>query len=113
MLRRREGKECSGRERTGRLGDVWTWTAIDADTKLCVSYLVGGRDGWWATEFMQDVAGRIRGRVQLTTDGQRAYLNAVENAFGSDVDFAQLQKIHGVSMRRTAATAPASASGRI
>ena len=48
-------------------GDVWTWTAIDADTKLCLSYLVGGRDAWWATEFMRDVADRIRGRVQLTT----------------------------------------------
>src|SRR4051812_17278341 len=48
-----------------RLADVWTWTAIDADTKLCVGYLVGGRDGWWATEFMQDIASRIRGRVQL------------------------------------------------
>jgi hypothetical protein len=76
-------------------GDVWTWTAIDADTKLCVSYLVGGRDGWWATDFMRDVASRIRGRVQITTDGHRAYLNAVEDAFGADVDYAMLQKIYG------------------
>ncbi len=86
----------AAREQEG-WGDVWTWTAIDADTKLCVSYLVGGRDGWWATEFMKDVAGRIRGRVQLTTDGHRAYLNAVEDAFGSDVDYAQLQKVYGAS----------------
>lgn len=85
------------RDREGHWGDVWTWTAIDADTKLCVSYLVGGRDGWWATEFMKDVAARIRGRVQLTTDGHRAYLNAVEDAFGSEVDYAQLQKIYGAS----------------
>src|SRR5271166_4218937 len=59
-------------------GDVWTWTAIDADTKLCVTYLVGGRDGGWALDFMKDCAERIRGRVQVTTDGHRAYLDAVE-----------------------------------
>jgi hypothetical protein len=81
-------------------GDVWTWTAIDTDTKLCVSYLVGGRDGRWAKEFFQDVADRIRGRVQLTTDGHRAYLNAVEDAFGMDVDYAPLEKIYGVSSER-------------
>ncbi|MFY9855928.1 MAG: IS1 family transposase, partial [Terracidiphilus sp.] len=78
-------------------GDVWTWTAIDADTKLCVGYLVGGRDGWWANEFMQDIASRICGRVQLTTDAHRAYLEAVENSFGADIDFATLQKIYGAS----------------
>ena len=76
-------------------GDSWTWTAIDADTKLCVSYLVGGRDAGWAQEFMQDCASRIRGRVQITTDGLKAYLEAVEGAFGIDVDYAQLQKIYG------------------
>jgi IS1 family transposase len=78
-------------------GDIWTWTAIDADTKLCVSYLVGGRDAGWATEFMQDCASRIRGRVQITTDAHHAYLNAVEDAFGTEVDYAQLQKIYGAS----------------
>jgi IS1 family transposase len=92
-------------------GDVWTWTAIDADTKLCVSYLVGGRDGWWATEFMRDVAGRIRGRVQLTTDGHRAYLNAVEDAFGMDIDYAQLQKIYGASDRPDTRYSPAQCIG--
>lgn len=76
-------------------GDVWTWTAIDADTKLCVGYLVGGRDSGWAYEFMQDCAERIKGRVQITTDGHKAYLEAVEGAFGMDVDYAQLQKIYG------------------
>jgi len=76
-------------------GDVWTWTAIDADTKLIVSYLVGQRGAAWAYEFMQDCADRIRGRVQLTTDGHKAYLEAVEGAFGMDVDYAQLQKIYG------------------
>jgi IS1 family transposase len=76
-------------------GDTWTWTAIDADTKLCVSYLVGGRDAGWAHEFMQDCASRLRNRVQITTDGHKAYLEAVEGAFGMDVDYAQLQKIYG------------------
>jgi IS1 family transposase len=76
-------------------GDVWTWTAVDADTKLCVGYLVGGRDAGWAEEFMQDCAERIRGRVELTTDAHRAYLQAVEGAFDGDVDYAQLQKIYG------------------
>jgi len=75
--------------------DVWTWTAIDADTKLCVSYLVGGRDSGWAKEFMEDCASRIRNRVQITTDGHKAYLEAVENACGADIDYAQLQKIYG------------------
>lgn len=76
-------------------GDTWTWTAIEADTKLCISYLVGGRDTGWAMEFMEDVASRVNGRVQITTDGHRAYLDAVEGAFGMDVDYAQLQKIYG------------------
>jgi IS1 family transposase len=78
-------------------GDTWTWTAIDADTKLCVSYMVGGRDSGWAHEFMEDCAGRIHGRLQLTTDGHKSYLDAVEDAFGSSVDYAQLQKIYGAS----------------
>src|SRR3984893_1684465 len=76
-------------------GDVWTWTAIDADTKLCLSYLVGGRDAGWAMEFMEDCASRIKGRVQVTTDGHKAYLEAVEGAFGMDCDYAMLQKIYG------------------
>ena len=76
-------------------GDVWTWVGIDADTKLVVSYLVGGRDAGWAQDFMNDCASRIKNRVQITTDGHRAYLDAVENAFGADIDYAMLQKIYG------------------
>jgi IS1 family transposase len=76
-------------------GDVWTWTAIDADTKLCVSYFVGGRDAGSAYEFMQDCSSRVASRVQITTDGHKPYLEAVEGAFGMDVDYAQLQKIYG------------------
>jgi len=76
-------------------GDVWTWTALDADSKLIVSYLVGGRDAAWAGEFMQDVADRVANRIQVTTDGHRPYLGAVEDAFGADVDYAMLVKIYG------------------
>ena len=76
-------------------GEIWTWVALDADTKLCLSYLVGGRDGWWAREFMNDCAKRIRGRIQVTTEGHRVYLDAVEDACGADVDYARLQKIYG------------------
>ena len=76
-------------------GDTWTWTGIDADTKLVISWLVGGRDGGYALDFMDDLRSRIENRVQLSTDGHRAYLEAVEDAFGSDVDYAQLVKLYG------------------
>ncbi len=76
-------------------GDTWTWTALDADSKLLISHFVGGRDGECAKWFMQDVADRLANRVQLTSDGHRAYLEAVEGAFGADVDFAQLIKLYG------------------
>jgi len=77
-------------------GDTWTWTGI-TDKKLIISYLVGGRDAGYATDFMADVADRLACRVQLTTDGHKAYLNAVEDAFGGDVDYAQLVKIYGAT----------------
>jgi hypothetical protein len=67
-------------------GDVWTWTAIDADTKLLVSWLIGNRDGDTAAVFIQDLKTRLANRVQLTTDGHKAYLQAVEDAFGADID---------------------------
>jgi IS1 family transposase/lambda repressor-like predicted transcriptional regulator len=76
-------------------GDVWTWTAIDRDSKLIVSYLVGDRDAGYAHEFMQDVSERVANRIQLTTDGHRPYLEAVEGAFGLDVDYAMLIKTYG------------------
>lgn len=76
-------------------GDIWTWTAIDADSKLIISYLVGDRSGEAAIELMDDLRGRLVNRVQLTTDGHRAYLDAVEGAFGGDIDYAQLIKLYG------------------
>ncbi|MGP1396851.1 MAG: IS1 family transposase [Inquilinaceae bacterium] len=78
-------------------GDTWTWTALDADSKLIVAYLVGGRDSEYAMAFMDDIAKRLANRVQMTTDGHRAYLEAVEDAFGCDVDYAQLVKIYGAA----------------
>jgi transposase-like protein/IS1 family transposase len=77
-------------------GDVWTWVGIDADTKLNVSYLVARRDTPCAVAFMEDLASRIDSRIQLTTDGLRAYLIAVQGAFGLDVDFATLHKLYGL-----------------
>lgn len=85
-------------------GDTWSWTAIDADSKLILSWLVGGRDGEYALAFMDDLRGRLANRVQLTSDGHRAYLEAVEGAFGADIDYAQLIKIYGA--------APESVKGR-
>ncbi len=88
-------------------GDVWTWTALDATSKLIVSWLVGPRDAGSAHTLMQDVASRIRTRVQLTTDGHRAYLNAVEDAFGADVDYATLQKMYGSAQENETRYSPA------
>lgn len=85
-------------------GDTWTWTAIEADTKMIVSWLVGGRDSEYAMAFMDDLRSRLANRVQLTSDGHRAYLEAVEGAFGGDIDYAQLVKLYG--------SAPESAKGR-
>ncbi len=80
-------------------GDVWTWTAICADTKLVPSWMIGGRDAVAAYAFMHDLAGRLKNRVQLTTDGHRVYLDAVESAFGMDIDYSMLIKLYGVDTR--------------
>jgi len=76
-------------------GDIWTWTALDADSKLVIAYAVGGRDADYANAFMQDVADRLANRVQMTTDGHKAYLEAVEGAFGADIDYSMLVKTYG------------------
>lgn len=78
-------------------GDVWTWTSLDADSKLICNWFVGGRDAEFASEFMLDLADRLSSRVQLTTDGHKAYLNAVDGAFGNEIDYAQLVKLYGAS----------------
>lgn len=76
-------------------GDVWTWTAIDADTKLVPSFMVGKRDEEYATAFVDDLASRLTNRVQLTTDGHKVYIDAVEGAFGRDIDYSMLVKHYG------------------
>jgi IS1 family transposase len=77
------------------IGDCWTWTAIEAQSKLLISYLVGGRDSEYAMMLMDDLRGRLANRVQLATDGHSAYLSAVEEAFGVDVDYSMLIKLYG------------------
>lgn len=76
-------------------GDIWTWVAIGAQTKLVASWLVGSGEGDIAKEFISDLASRLAGRIQLTSDGHRPYLEAVEGAFGADIDYAMQQKIYG------------------
>ncbi len=97
-LHLRQAEKCSG------AGETWTWTALDADTKFIASWFVGGRDGECAKWFIADLAKRLANRVQITSDGHKAYLEAVEGAFGVDVYYAQLVKIYGAS--------PDSAKGR-
>lgn len=98
MKQKNVPKEREGEE----IGDVYTYTAIDADTKLCVSFMVGQRNGDTTNAFMTDLAGRLNGRIQLTTDGYHPYVHAVELAFGKSVDFAMLVKSY---------TAPAATIG--
>jgi IS1 family transposase len=93
------------------VGDVWTWTAIDADTKLIVSYLVGGRDAEYAKEFMEDVASRLSHKVQLTTDGHKAYLEAVADSFGCYIDYAMLIKQYGSAPGGEVRYSPAQCTG--
>ena len=103
----RESEECPVEKEGTGAGSVWTWTAIDADSKLVISYLCGGRDASWACKFMEDLASRVTTRIQITTDGHRAYAEAVEGAFGMDVDYAMLIKLYGApSDNPETATAP-------
>jgi IS1 family transposase len=90
-------RNASPEQKAEGWGDVWTWTAIDADSKLCVSYRVGGRGADWAKDFVWDVRLRVVGRPQITTDAHKPYLTAIEEAFGANVDYAQLHKIYGSS----------------
>ena len=92
-------------------GDTWTWTAIDSDSKLIVSWLVGHRDGETARDFVDDVAIRLAHRVQLTTDGLKAYLEAVEEAFGAAIDYAQLIKLYGPELGGEKRYSPATCIG--
>lgn len=95
----------------GYAGDVWTWVAIDADTKLIPSWLIGLRDAAAARTFMEDLAGRLANRVQLTTDGHKPYLVAVNRAFGNEIDYAVLVKIYGESPEPQKRYSPATCIG--
>lgn len=107
-------KKNVSEDKKGKAGDFWTWVGIDSDTKLAISFFVGNRDFETANIFMQDLAGRIKNRVQLTTDGLKAYLEAVEDAFGNDIDFAQLHKIYATVSREDARKySPAACTGAI
>jgi IS1 family transposase len=92
-------------------GDVWVWVAIDADTKLIPTWLVGRRDAGCATEFIQDLANRLANRVQLTTDGLKVYLNAIVDAFSNDIDYAILHKIYGADQGNESRYSPAVCTG--
>jgi IS1 family transposase len=92
-------------------GDVWTWVAMDADTKLVPSFMVGSRNSQVAKTFMDDLASRLANRVQLTTDGHRAYLEAVEGAFGDGIDYAMLIKLYGNDRETEARYSPAECIG--
>jgi IS1 family transposase len=106
-----KAKNVSAEKKEIGWGDVWTWVGIDADTKLVVSYLVGGRGVDWAMDFMEDCKSRIQGRVQIATDGHKAYLTAVEESFGADADYAQLQKLYGSSLENETRYSPATCIG--
>lgn len=92
-------------------GDAWTFVAIEAQTKLVISWMVGRRDAGFASEFLQDVAGRLSNRVQLTTDGHKMYLNAVIDAFADQIDYAQLVKIYGADPEGARTYSPAQCLG--
>lgn len=97
----------------GEAGDVWTWTAIDADTKLVPSWRIGSRDSEVAHDFVGDLASRMANRIQLTSDGYKLYVNAVESAFGADVDYAMLVKIYGDNVEGQKRYSPAQCTGAV
>ena len=104
-------KNVSPEKEADGWGDVWTWVALDADTKLCVTYYVGDRSRYSAYNFMCDAANRIVGRPQITTDAYRPYLQAIEDAFGTEVDYAQLHKIYGAPTPDESRYSPATCIG--
>jgi IS1 family transposase len=102
-------------ELSGRFGfgDIWTWTALCADTKLVPCWLVGRRSARYANHFIADLASRLANRVQLTTDGHRVYLDEVEEAFGANVDYAMLVKLYGADPEPEGRYNPARCIGAI
>jgi len=99
--------------RDGICGDVWTFTAIEADSKLVISWMVGQRDAGFASAFLRDVEARLANRIQLTTDGHKMYLIAVDDAFGASIDYAMLVKIYGRDLEGNTRYSPATCIGAI
>lgn len=97
----------------GEAGDVWTWTAIDADTKLVPSWRIGSRDADAALDFISDLGARMADRIQLTSDGHKAYIEAVEQTFGDDVDYAMLVKMYGETVEGQKRYSPAQCTGAV
>jgi len=106
-----KAKNVTLEQKAAGWGDVWTWVAIDADTKLVVSYLVGGRSTGWAVDFMQDCRERIIGNPQITTDAHKPYLKAVEEAFGGDANYATMHKVYGYTEAPDSRYSPATCIG--
>ena len=104
-------KNVSPEKEADGWGTVWTWVALDADTKLCLTYYVGDRSKASAYQFMTDAANRIEGRPQITTDAYRPYLQAIEGAFGTEVDYAMLHKIYGAPTPDESRYSPATCIG--
>ncbi len=104
-------KNTSAEKKAQGCGDCWTWTALCSDSKLIPCWYVGGRGAQAAYHFMHDLAARLSHRVQLTTDGHKAYLDAVETAFGEEIDYAQLVKIYGEGPKTEARYSPAQCMG--
>jgi IS1 family transposase len=104
-------KNTSAEKKAEGWGDIWTWVAIDPDTKLVPSFMVGSRGARTAKLFMDDLAGRLANRVQLTTDGHRVYLQAVEDSFGSEIDYAMLIKLYGNDLEPEIRYSPAECIG--
>ena len=114
VLRLCQAAACRDREGSARRRwRLWTWTAVESGTKLLIAWQVGPRDAGTATAFMQDVKERLANRVQLTTDGLRAYLAAVEDAFGADIDYAMLDKLYGAVTDAPGRYSPAACIGAV
>ncbi len=92
-------------------GDVWTWTSLDVDTKLVPCWSIGYRNAVDAAVFINDLSSRINSKIQLTSEGQKAYLSAIEDAIGCDIDYALLVKLYGKSPEQEKRYSPASCLG--
>ena len=106
-----KAKNATAEQKAAGWGDAWTWVALDADSKLAISYLVGGRDTGWATDFAFDIRYRVVGRPQITTDAHKPYLAAIEMAFGDDVHYAQMHKVYAASGESEGRYSPAKCIG--